>query len=300
MPSVASMTGYAALDGKTLAGTVTAECRSVNSRFLDLTMRLDDALRFTEPAVRERLQKRLTRGKVELRLNLTADASALPASVNEEALRRVLALQETILKLDPQAQELSVAEILELPGIAAAETPDRDKLLGEVLAIVDRTLDEFIAAREREGAALAQVLSGYCDKMSAVVKDVRGAMPQIISQLEGRLTERLTDALADALKEKSTLTKEEVTDRIRQEVTMYAIKMDVDEEMNRLDTHLAEVKRLLAQGGAVGRKLDFMAQEMNREANTLGSKAAAIEMTNASLALKVVIEQMREQIQNLE
>lgn len=300
MPSVASMTGYAALDGKTLAGTVTAECRSVNSRFLDLTLRLDDALRFTEPAVRERLQKRLTRGKVELRLNLTADASALPASVNEEALRRVLALQETILKLDPQAQELSVAEILELPGIAAAEPPDRDKLLQEVLAIVDRTLDEFIAAREREGAALAQVLSGYCDKMSAVVKDVRGAMPQIISQLEGRLTERLTDALADALKEKSTLTKEEVTDRIRQEVTMYAIKMDVDEEMNRLDTHLAEVKRLLAQGGAVGRKLDFMAQEMNREANTLGSKAAAIEMTQASLALKITIDQMREQIQNLE
>lgn len=300
MPSVASMTGYAALDGKTLAGTVTAECRSVNSRFLDLTLRLDDALRFTEPAVRERLQKRLTRGKVELRLNLTADASALPASVNEEALRRVLALQETILKLDPQAQELSVAEILELPGIAAAETPDRDKLLREVLAIVDRTLDEFIAAREREGAALAQVLTGYCDKMSAVVKDVRDAMPQIISQLEGRLTKRLTDALADALKEKSTLTKEEVTDRIRQEVTMYAIKMDVDEEMNRLDTHLAEVKRLLAQGGAVGRKLDFMAQEMNREANTLGSKAAAIEMTQASLALKITIDQMREQIQNLE
>ena len=300
MPSVASMTGYAALDGKTLAGTVTAECRSVNSRFLDLTLRLDDALRFTEPAVRERLQKRLTRGKVELRLNLTADASALPASVNEEALRRVLALQETILKLDPQAQELSVAEILELPGIAAAETPDRDKLLREVLAIVDRTLDEFIAAREREGAAHAQVLTGYCDKMSAVVKDVRDAMPQIISQLEGRLTERLTDALADALKEKSTLTKEEVTDRIRQEVTMYAIKMDVDEEMNRLDTHLAEVKRLLAQGGAVGRKLDFMAQEMNREANTLGSKAAAIEMTQASLALKITIDQMREQIQNLE
>lgn len=300
MPSVASMTGYAALDGKTLAGTVTAECRSVNSRFLDLTLRLDDALRFTEPAVRERLQKRLTRGKVELRLNLTADASALPASVNEEALRRVLALQETILKLDPQAQELSVAEILDLPGIAAAETPDRDKLLQEVLAIVDRTLDEFIAAREREGAALAQVLTGYCDKMSAVVKDVRDAMPQIISQLEGRLTERLTDALADALKEKSTLTKEEVTDRIRQAVTMYAIKMDVDEEMNRLDTHLAEVKRLLAQGGAVGRKLDFMAQEMNREANTLGSKAAAIEMTQASLALKITIDQMREQIQNLE
>lgn len=300
MPSVASMTGYAALDGKTLAGTVTAECRSVNSRFLDLTLRFDDALRFTEPAVRERLQKRLTRGKVELRLSLTEDASALPASVNEAALKRVIALQESILRLDPQAQELSVAEILELPGIAEAQTTDRDLLLKEVLEIVDRTLDEFVAAREREGKALAEVLSGYCDKMSAVVKDVRGAMPQIISQLEGRLTERLTDALADALKEKSTLTKEEVTDRIRQEVTMYAIKMNVDEEMNRLDTHLAEVKRLLLQGGAVGRKLDFMAQEMNREANTLGSKAAAIEMTQASLALKITIDQMREQIQNLE
>ena len=125
MPSVASMTGYAALDGKTLAGTVTAECRSVNSRFLDLTLRLDDALRFTEPAVRERLQKRLTRGKVELRLNLTADASALPASVNAEALRRVLALQETILKLDPQALKSSTSPELPQPKHPTATSSSR-------------------------------------------------------------------------------------------------------------------------------------------------------------------------------
>ena len=136
--------------------------------------------------------------------------------------------------------------------------------------------------------------------MEATVEEVRAEIPRIIAHVEGKLTERLEDALASALTEKSTLTREEVSDRIRQEVTLYAIRLDVDEEMNRLVTHLNEVRRILEKGGPVGRRLDFMAQEMNREANTLGSKAAAIEMTNASMALKVVIEQLREQIQNLE
>ncbi|MDO5531297.1 YicC/YloC family endoribonuclease [Sutterella sp.] len=300
MPSVASMTGYAAADGKTPAGSVTVECRSVNSRFLDLTLRLDEKLRFAEPAIRERLQKRLTRGKVELRMSLAEDESLLPASVNTAALKRLHALQEAIVEADPFARKLSVAEILEMPGIAQAPVTDRDELQAAILELVDRTLDQFVAARVREGEALTRVLLGYCDKMSEVVKEVRAAMPQIIAQLEARLSERLGNALTSALAEKSTLTKEEVADRIRQEVTLYAIKMDVDEEMNRLETHLGEVRRLLKSGGAVGRKLDFMAQEMNREANTLGSKAAAIEMTNASLALKITIDQMREQIQNLE
>ena len=187
-----------------------------------------------------------------------------------------------------------------MPGIAASGATDRDALLAAVLAILDEALEQFVAARAREGAALAKVLLGYCDTMSEVVKEVRGAIPQIVAQLESRLSTRLEEALGAALAEKSALTKEEVSDRIRQEVTLYAIKMDVDEEMNRLDTHLGEVRRLLAAGGPVGRRLDFMAQEMNREANTLGSKAAAIEMTRASLALKVTIDQLREQIQNLE
>lgn len=300
MAQVASMTGYAAADGKTPAGRVTVECRSVNSRFLDITLRLDDALRFAEPAVRERLQKRLTRGKIEVRMLLAEDESALPADVNAEALGRLAALQNKILAHVPAARELSVAEILEMPGIAASGATDRDALLAAVLAILDEALEQFVAARAREGAALAKVLLGYCDTMSEVVKEVRGAIPQIVAQLESRLSTRLEEALGAALAEKSALTKEEVSDRIRQEVTLYAIKMDVDEEMNRLDTHLGEVRRLLAAGGPVGRRLDFMAQEMNREANTLGSKAAAIEMTRASLALKVTIDQLREQIQNLE
>ena len=300
MPQVASMTGYAAADGKTPAGNVTVECRSVNSRFLDITLRLDDALRFAEPAIREHIQRRISRGKLEVRMSLGTDESALPAEVNEAALDRLAALQNAVLRRVSSARELSVAEILAMPGVAHSPTRDRDALLTALLAILDEALTQFVAARQREGAALTRVLLGYCDTMSEVVKEVRAAIPQIVSQLEGRLTARLEDALTSTLTDHSTLTREEVSDRIRQEVTLYAIKMDVDEEMNRLETHLAEVRRLLATGGAVGRKLDFMAQEMNREANTLGSKAAAIEMTRASLALKVTIDQMREQIQNLE
>ena len=299
MPSIASMTGYFAADGMTPAGTVTVECRSVNSRFLDLTLRLDDTLRFAEPAIRERLQKRLTRGKVEVRMSLSADESALPAQINESALKRLLELQSAVLRHSPEAAELSVSEILEMPGIAHTAQTDKDELLQAVLAVLDKTLD-FIAAREREGAALAKVINSYMDKMTSVVEEVRAAIPQILAQLQAKLAARLEDALSQTLTQQGTLTKEEITERIRQEVTLYAMRMDVDEEMNRLTTHIAEVRRLLAAGGAVGRKLDFMAQEMNREANTLGSKAAAIEMTQASLSLKITIDQMREQIQNLE
>lgn len=300
MPSIASMTGYFAADGMTPAGTVTVECRSVNSRFLDLTLRLDDTLRFAEPAIRERLQKRLTRGKVEVRMSLSADESALPAQINESALKRLLELQSAVLRHSPEAAELSVSEILEMPGIAHTAQTDKDELLQAVLAVLDKTLDGFIAAREREGAALAKVINSYMDKMTSVVEEVRAAIPQILAQLQAKLAACLEDALSQTLTQQGTLTKEEITERIRQEVTLYAMRMDVDEEMNRLTTHIAEVRRLLAAGGAVGRKLDFMAQEMNREANTLGSKAAAIEMTQASLSLKITIDQMREQIQNLE
>ena len=233
-------------------------------------------------------------------MSLSADESALPAQINENALKRLLELQSAVLRHSPEAAELSVSEILEMPGIAHTAQTDKDELLQAVLAVLDKTLDGFIAAREREGAALAKVINGYMDKMTSVVEEVRAAIPQILAQLQAKLAARLEDALSQTLTQQGTLTKEEITERIRQEVTLYAMRMDVDEEMNRLTTHIAEVRRLLAAGGAVGRKLDFMAQEMNREANTLGSKAAAIEMTQASLSLKITIDQMREQIQNLE
>lgn len=304
MSTVASMTGYACADGITPVGRVTVECRTVNSRFLDLQLRLDEGVRFADPVIRQAVQRRLARGKVDLRVTLSPNESAMPASINLAALKRLLALQDQIIRASAATGEeadcLRVAEILEFPGIAQSGSTDQDAVSQAVLEILNRALDALSEARTREGAALVKVLLGYCDQMESTVKEVRAAIPQIIAQLEAKLAERLKKSLEDALTEKSTLTAEEVSERIRQEVTLYAMRMDVDEEMNRLATHIAEVRRLLSAGGAVGRKLDFMAQEMNREANTLGSKAAAIEMTNASLALKITIDQMREQIQNLE
>ena len=298
--AVASMTGYAVASGATPLGTVTLECRSVNSRFLDLTLRLTEDVRFADPLIRETLQKRLARGKVEVRGSLTPDENAAPASINRAVLERIIALQNTVLGVVPNARELSVADLMEMPGVMVTERPDQDAVTAAVQAILDSALDAVTASREREGEALAKVLLGNCDQIEEIVKSLSVKMPDILAHIQNKLTERLESALSDALTEKSTLTREEVADRIRQEVTLYAIRMDVEEEMNRLLTHVAEVRRILQKGGAVGRRLDFVVQEMNREANTLGSKAAAVDMTNASLALKVVIEQMREQIQNLE
>ncbi len=298
--SISSMTGFASVEASTLLGELSIECRSVNSKFLDLTLRLDEAVRFLEGDIRALVQKHVSRGKLELRISLARRGESIPACINEEALARLAALETSVRRLAPEARPLSVAEILEMPGIAAAPSVDREAFKGEVLGAALDALVRLKEARTREGEALARVILDYCGRMEAVVEAVRSEIPKILENLTAKLTERLDDALVHALTEKSALSTEEVQDRIRQEVTLYAVKLDVDEEMNRLATHLAEVRRLLAAGGPVGRKLDFMAQEMNREANTLGSKAAAIEMTNASLALKVTIDQMREQIQNLE
>lgn len=298
--TVASMTGYAVASGATPLGTVTIECRSVNSRFLDLTLRLNEDLRFADPLIRETLQKRIARGKVEIRGYITPDENAAPVRINTAVLNRLIEVQNTILETLPQANKLSVSNLLAMPGVMVTDRPDQDAVAQAVLTVLNNMLDAFTASRAREGEALANVLLNNCEQIEEVVTDIKGRMPDILAHIENKLRERLENALSSALTEKSTLTREEVSDRIRQEVTLYALRMDVEEEINRLFTHVAEVRRILKKGGAVGRRLDFVVQEMNREANTLGSKAAAIEMTNASVALKVIIEQMREQIQNLE
>lgn len=298
--TVASMTGYAVASGATPLGTVTIECRSVNSRFLDLTLRLNEDLRFADPLIRETLQKRIARGKVEIRGYITPDENAAPVRINTAVLNRLIEVQNTILETLPQANKLSVSNLLAMPGVMVTDRPDQDAVAQAVLTVLNNMLDAFTASRAREGEALANVLLNNCEQIEEVVTDIKGRMPDILAHIENKLRERLENALSSALTEKSTLTREEVSDRIRQEVTLYALRMDVEEEINRLFTHVTEVRRILKKGGAVGRRLDFVVQEMNREANTLGSKAAAIEMTNASVALKVIIEQMREQIQNLE
>lgn len=298
--TVASMTGYAVASGVTPLGTVTIECRSVNSRFLDLTLRLNEDLRFADPLIRETLQKRIARGKVEIRGYITPDENAAPVRINTTVLNRLIEVQNTILETFPQANKLSVSNLLAMPGVMVTDRLDQDAVAQAVLTVLNNMLDAFTASRAREGEALANVLLNNCEQIEEVVTDIKGRMPDILAHIENKLRERLENALSSALTEKSTLTREEVSDRIRQEVVLYALRMDVEEEINRLFTHVAEVRRILKKGGAVGRRLDFVVQEMNREANTLGSKAAAIEMTNASVALKVIIEQMREQIQNLE
>ena len=195
---------------------------------------------------------------------------------------------------------MTVSQILSFPGILQPKSVDVELLKKEVLDGLNNALEVFLAARKREGEALAVVINDYCDRIVETVDALQPKIPEIIENIQKKLEERLEEALSKTLVERSTLTKEEVNDRIRQEVILYAIKLDVDEEMKRLLTHIKEVRRLLRQEGEVGKKLDFMTQEMNREANTLGSKAGALSMTNSSLTLKVNIEKIREQVQNIE
>lgn len=299
MSQVYSMTGYAASQAPSPLGIISLEVRSVNSRFLDLTLRTADELKCTETALRSILTQSVGRGKVEIRTGVKAELTEANGSINPAALALVKKLQDDVLTALPDARPMSAAEILAYPGVVRTAEANPEELTNIVSGLLMTALEAFKKSAEREGAALAEVLKGYCDKIDAIADAVQVRMPNIVAAAQAKLTQRLEDALSKALTAHSQLTSEEVSDRIRTEATLYAMKIDVDEEVNRLKTHTKEVRRVLTAGGPVGKRLDFLMQEMNREANTLGSKAAAIEMTDASLNLKLLIEQMREQIQNL-
>lgn len=299
MSQVHSMTGYAASQAPSPLGIISLEVRSVNSRFLDLTLRTADELKCTETALRSILTQSVGRGKVEIRTGVKAELTEANGSINPAALALVKKLQDDVLTALPDARPMSAAEILAYPGVVRTAEANPEELTNIVSGLLMTALEAFKKSAEREGAALAEVLKGYCDKIDAIADAVQVRMPDIVAAAQAKLTQRLEDALSKALTAHSQLTSEEVSDRIRTEATLYAMKIDVDEEVNRLKTHTKEVRRVLTAGGPVGKRLDFLMQEMNREANTLGSKAAAIEMTDASLNLKLLIEQMREQIQNL-
>ncbi len=299
MSQVYSMTGYAAAQAPSPLGIISLEVRSVNSRFLDLTLRTADELKCTETALRSILTQSVGRGKVEIRTGVKAELNETSGSINPAALSLIQKLQAEVLSALPDARPMSAAEILAYPGVVRTAEANPEELTKIVSGLLTTALEAFKKSAEREGAALAEVLKGYCDKIDAIADTVQVRMPDIVAAAQAKLTQRLEDALSKALTAHSQLTSEEVSDRIRTEATLYAMKIDVDEEVNRLKTHTKEVRRVLTAGGPVGKRLDFLMQEMNREANTLGSKAAAIEMTDASLNLKLLIEQMREQIQNL-
>lgn len=297
--SVSSMTGFAHYQIQTLLGLLAIDVKSVNSRYQEISIRLPEELRFMEGEIRAVLSKSVARGKIECRMQWVGEA-VIEQTLNQEAMKNLYSLQAEVISAHPDVKPLTVSQVLTFSGILEPKSVDFEQLKSQVLLGLEETLKIFLQARKREGEALSIVLNSYCDRIVDTVKELEPKIPEIIENIQKKLEERLKEALSKTLVEHSTLTREEVNDRIRQEVILYAIKLDVDEEMNRLLTHVEEVRRLLTESGEVGKKLDFLMQELNREANTLGSKAAAIEMTQTSLALKVNIEKMREQIQNLE
>ena len=283
-----SMTGYAALTREFEGGSLHLELKSVNSRFLDIHFRLADELRPYEMAVREKISARLGRGKVECRLYFSL-ARGVQQNLNQEMLAGLQALETQVRALMPEARPLAVSDVLRWPGMFGDDGVDFASLGPVVLALADAVLDEFSASRAREGDKLAAVILERSRQMRAVVAQVEPLIPAAQAAFTAKLKQRLEEALGSA-----------DDSRVLQEVALFAARIDVDEELARLKTHLDELERIFKAGGAVGKRLDFLMQELNREANTLGSKAAVAEVTQAAMNLKLLIEQMREQVQNLE
>lgn len=302
--TICSMTGYAVTTHETSSGTLTIEVKSVNSRFLDLQFRINDDLRALEPVLREAIMARLTRGKVECRLSFGRKvANGATQALNQGALDAVATLQAEIKRRFADAAPLSVNELLRWPGVIEEAEMSQETLQADVAAAMQATMNAFVESREREGNALQAMLLSRVDDMEAIVQKITPLIPQVVAQFQQKATERMMEALGLAAgngSAQASVTREEALDRIRQEVTLYGIRVDVAEELTRLGAHLSETRAILKKGGQVGKRLDFMMQELNREANTVGSKAAAKELSDASMAMKLLIEQMREQVQNLE
>ncbi|TFW29521.1 YicC/YloC family endoribonuclease [Massilia horti] len=295
------MTGYAVATSEGAAGTLTIEIKSVNSRFLDLQFRINDELRALEPDLRAAIMGAITRGKVEARLSFGRKVGTGSQVLNQELLADLARLQGEVTRHFVSAPLMTVAELLRWPGVIEESHVGQESLQADVAALTQQVIAAFVESRRREGAALEAMLQSRIDAMEAIVKRITPLIPQVIAQFQQKAVERMQDALGLAGHGNgTTLTRQEVFERIRQEVTLYGIRIDVSEELSRLTAHLNETRHILKKGGQVGKRLDFMMQELNREANTLGAKASVKELADASMELKLLIEQMREQVQNLE
>jgi uncharacterized protein (TIGR00255 family) len=321
--AVYSMTGYAS--GQTLAEETAAgraavrqddafspgaetwrlgiELRAVNSRFLDLAFRLPDELRAQEPSLRELLTQRLKRGKVELRATLDAGDAARIASPAPALLQRLAGVQEQICNWLPQAALLSVSEVLRLAsGEQAAAPTALVHIEAALLPLAQRVLEDLLTARAREGARLAELLRERVAALRQLAAQARPLVPQAVAAQQEKFLARWHEALnaAQGESDQATPVSQAAQERALAEVAAYAMRIDVAEELERLSAHLDEIQALLQRGGELGKRLDFLIQELHREANTLGSKSAVIDLTRISVDMKVLIEQMREQVQNLE
>ncbi len=303
---VYSMTGYAAVQSGSTEAPATAESRtaavgglgleirSVNSRFLDLAFRLPEELRQFEPALRELLGAQLKRGKVEIRVSIDSGTVGPVVEPSTRLLQRLGSVQDNVRAWLPEAQPLRVADVLRL---AATEQTSHRDWGADLVPLADRALKELMLARKREGARLAEVLLERISEIRALAQQAIPLVPQLVVQQRQRFIERWNDAMASAQGPVST---EAAQDRALAEATAFAIRIDVAEEITRLGSHLDELERLIRKGGEIGKRLDFLIQELHREANTMGSKSAALALTHLSVDMKVLIEQMREQVQNLE
>ncbi len=286
--SIRSMTAFASGESTTPWGTLACELRSVNHRFLEISTRLPDELRALEPALRERIGARISRGKVDVTMRLRAAEGVGALQVNRERLAELARLSRE-LETDFPGLRTDFSQLLQIPGVVKGEGVDTAALHADALALLDRTLDEFVASREREGAKLAQAITDRLDGIATIRETVRECIPAIRDGQRTRLEARLADLPVPV-----------DPGRLEQELVLALQKLDVDEELDRLDAHLSEARRVLKLKEAVGRRLDFLLQEFNREANTLGSKSVDSRTSSAAIDLKVLIDQIREQVQNIE
>lgn len=284
-----SMTAFSRHEIKGEWGNAVWEIRSVNQRFLETYFRLPEQFRSIEPVLRERFRKQLNRGKVECALRFNANAGAKSNLTMNTALAENLLKHANWINEQTLNSQVSPLDIMRWPGVMEAEEADMTTIQTEILAGFDQALKEFIAARASEGQNMKALIEQRLDGILAEADKVKAFMPEVIEWQRTRITDKFNDAKIDL---DST--------RVEQELVLLAQKMDVDEELDRLHSHVKETKSILKKGGAQGRRLDFMMQEFNREANTLGSKSINADITNAAVELKVLIEQMREQIQNIE
>ena len=307
-----SMTGFGQAQVNSKLCRLSLQLKSVNSRFLDLTLKIPDELAAFEGKLREAITHAVKRGKVEARLSwqtlLPSDGEAEVALINTQALAQILAVQNAILTHAPNASPMSVSALMNAPAVLPSSVGASEVLSAvtadEINELIHTAIAQFKQSRQQEGTHLAQAIFERLDAIGAVVQNLRVQLPELLKHQEAKLTERLLKALDSDKNEvklaTSAIPREELIERIRQEASLTAIRIDVAEELDRLDGHLANARQCFVDGGNVGKKLDFLMQEFNREANTLGSKSASLLQTQASLDLKLIIEQMREQVQNLE
>jgi len=286
---VHSMTAFARNEQATAHGTLSWELRSVNHRYLEPHLRLPEAFRDLEGAVREALRQGLSRGKVECTLRFAEESAGKPLQVDADRARQLIAAAEQVAALIQQPAPLNPLEVLAWPGVLVADSADPQALNAAALKLFDQALGELKAGRAREGAELAKLLNDRLDSMLDEVAALRELVPQMLAGQRAKIETRFAEMQAELDPQ-----------RLEQELVLLAQKSDVAEELDRLSTHVSEVRRVLKAGGAAGRRLDFLMQELNREANTLGSKAFDTRSTQAAVNLKVLIEQMREQVQNIE